>query len=952
MTESGAKSSKEDLSKEALSKEALSKEDLNEVIVDLDPSDENSNKIKRRLLLRRFWQSAFGFWSKTRGERRAWFLTGLILILVLLNLAASFGMNIWNREIFDALEKHDSSRVLFIALIYFPLLAASVCITIAQVYGKMTMQRRWRAWLTHHMSLNNLAALLGDKGDLAGAEPLYRRALAASEKVQGREHPNTAVMVNNLGGLLRKKSDFSGAEPLYRRALAIRERSLGAEHPDTARSLDNLANLLAGEGNYAGAELLYRRALAIREKVLGPKHPDTATSLNNLAVLLTSKGDYTEAETLCRRALAVSQAVFGSGHNFTGTSLNTLGALLKAKGDYAGAEPLFREALAIHEKTLGRDHPDTGVVLNNLAQVLWAEDQRTEARDLFGRASSLQASNLSRWLVPLEEVDQKGFVQSLNSVDVLISFHLNQPQDKQAEQQALWALLQRKGRLEEIQALQRGWAKRQPELFNRWQLVQHAVHACLEPGEEPESLPLASPAKRRCGSDDSGFLERQQLANTALLSLYASMPRSQQDVGNVGFQELQGVLRDGGWALVEIADYMVYSPKRPQNENWGPHRYVAYVLFADGRIESKDLGEADRINEAVANVRRLDADPTSSIGAVRGAAKKLYELTLAQIEQLLKGQNKLYMAADGDLGLVDFSSLVDRDGRWFIEEHLVVNLTSGRDLVRLERTAAETKGTHGDYLVANPSFLFRNARMTRGSSDQAGSTKQTLGSPTVGCSVTFGKGGSWPRVGITAQEIAEFRTALPGLKVYEKEQASESVVKQIARPRTLWFITHGFFCENVSTGGIPKEMTERRWDDPMLRGALVLAGAQVGGVGDGEDGYLQSAEIVDRDWQGAELAVLGACETALGVPSIGDGVYGMRRAFIVAGVRSQVMTLWRVSQAPTFELLEAFANFLHAGKGKAEALREAQRQMLRKYPHPYYWAGFHFTGDPAPLPAN
>src|SRR3954470_10424617 len=133
------------------SNEDLPKEDLNEVIVDLDPNDENSNKVKRRLLLRRFWQSAFGFWSKTRGERRAWFLTVLILVLIFLNLAASFGMNIWNREIFDALEKRDSSRVLLVALIYFPLLAASVCVIIAQVYGKMTMQRRWRAWLTHHL---------------------------------------------------------------------------------------------------------------------------------------------------------------------------------------------------------------------------------------------------------------------------------------------------------------------------------------------------------------------------------------------------------------------------------------------------------------------------------------------------------------------------------------------------------------------------------------------------------------------------------------------------------------------------------------------------------------------------------------------------------------------------------------------------------------------------------
>src|SRR5262245_32556566 len=138
-------------SKDNLSKRDADEEDINEVIVDLDPNDENSNKVKRQLLLRRFWQSAFGFWSRTRGERRSWFLTGLMLVLIFLNLAASYGMNIWNREIFDALEKRDSSRVLFIALIYFPLLAASVCVMIAQVYGKMTMQRRWRAWLTHHL---------------------------------------------------------------------------------------------------------------------------------------------------------------------------------------------------------------------------------------------------------------------------------------------------------------------------------------------------------------------------------------------------------------------------------------------------------------------------------------------------------------------------------------------------------------------------------------------------------------------------------------------------------------------------------------------------------------------------------------------------------------------------------------------------------------------------------
>jgi CHAT domain-containing protein len=340
--------------------------------------------------------------------------------------------------------------------------------------------------------------------------------------------------------------------------------------------------------------------------------------------------------------------------------------------------------------------------------------------------------------------------------------------------------------------------------------------------------------------------------------------------------------------------------------------------------------------------------------AVQRAAKELYDQTMGQLEEVLKDQSKLYVAADGDLGLIDFGSLIDRKGRWFVEEHLVVNLTSGRDLVRLKRADAERKGARGDYLVANPSFLFKDARAPRnGATASAAPAGATLGSSGLRCSAAFGKGGLWPRIGITKEQIGGFRTALPGLKVYEREQARESVVKQIERPRTLWFITHGFFCESADAasgpGGNPTPSAERRWDDPLTRGALVLAGGQVGGLGDGEDGYLQGTEIVDRNWGGTELVVLGACETALGVPRIGDGVYGMRRAFALAGVRSQVMTLWRVSQAHTFELLASFANHLHAGKGKAEALREAQREMLKKHLHPYYWAGFFFIGDPTPL---
>jgi vitamin B12/bleomycin/antimicrobial peptide transport system ATP-binding/permease protein len=124
--------------------------DIDQTIVDLDPDNEHSQKLRRRLLLRRFWQSATSFW-RGPGARAQWLLTGTILLTVLFALGASYGMNVWNRAIFDALEKHEVHRVFVLSLVYFPLLALSVCFMAGQVYARMTMQRHWRCWLTHHL---------------------------------------------------------------------------------------------------------------------------------------------------------------------------------------------------------------------------------------------------------------------------------------------------------------------------------------------------------------------------------------------------------------------------------------------------------------------------------------------------------------------------------------------------------------------------------------------------------------------------------------------------------------------------------------------------------------------------------------------------------------------------------------------------------------------------------
>ena len=112
----------------------------------LEESGEDTEELRRQYLLRRFWQTASGFWS-VRGPRIAWLLSGALLVIILFNVAASYGMNLWNRAIFDALETRNSNAVFFLSMIYFAILLASVAVNVTQVYARLTLQRRWRQWL-------------------------------------------------------------------------------------------------------------------------------------------------------------------------------------------------------------------------------------------------------------------------------------------------------------------------------------------------------------------------------------------------------------------------------------------------------------------------------------------------------------------------------------------------------------------------------------------------------------------------------------------------------------------------------------------------------------------------------------------------------------------------------------------------------------------------------------
>ena len=244
------------------------------------------------------------------------------------------------------------------------------------------------------LSLNNLALLLQDEGDLAGARARHERALAIREKTLGPEHPDTAESLNNLALLLQAQGELAAARPLFERALAIYQKVRGPEHPSTATSLNNLALLLQAQGDLAGARPLYERALAIYQKALGPEHPLTAAGLNNLAFLMEAQGDRAGARPLYERALAIDEKALGPEHPGTASDLSRLALLLQRQGDLAPARPLFEGALAIREKVLGPEHPQTVMSLDNLAGLLHDLGDLALARPLYERTLALREKML------------------------------------------------------------------------------------------------------------------------------------------------------------------------------------------------------------------------------------------------------------------------------------------------------------------------------------------------------------------------------------------------------------------------------------------------------------------------------------------------------------------------------------------------------------------------------
>ncbi|MBE7385875.1 MAG: tetratricopeptide repeat protein [Leptolyngbya sp. SIO1E4] len=809
-------------------------------------------------------------------------------------------------------------------------------------------------------SLHNLAALYWDQGRYSEVEPLQLEALAITREQLGERHPQVADRLNNLAALYRAQGRYSEAEPLQLEALAIDREQLGERHPQVASSLNTLALLYHDQGRYSEAEPLYRDALAIFREQLGERHRQVANGLNNLAELYRDQGLYSEAEPLYREALAIFREHLGEHHPDVATSLNNLALLYQDQGRYSEAEPLHLDALAIRREQLGERHPHVANGLNSLAILYGFQGNLPQAIRSLQAGLAIEEQHLELNLATLAEAQRQAYAATLmGSTNSAISLHLQiAPDNPEATKLALTTLLRRKGRLLEsglnsLQVLRQNLTPEAQAMLDQLTAKRQALAALVY--NPPTTLTTAQ--------YQAQLMQLEQDANQLEAALARSSARYQAESTPVEIATLQEQIPAHG-VLVEYIRYRPYDATNPAN-SWGAPRYAAYLLFPDGRIEAVDLGEAAAIDAAVnafSRELRQGALSVSSLTSLEAATRNLQSRIFDPIAPYLADQEHLLISPDSELNRIPFEALqTEAGGDYLVQRYQISYLNSGRDLLTLDVTEPSTTPA---LILANPDYDTADSSVpiAQASSSSQPDTR-SLGDNRRSIELQDLEFGPLPGTATEAEAIAD---VLPNATILTEAQASENILKTVAAPRILHIATHGFFLENAnpsspgSRSGLAVVLDENAptnspvgvaVENPLLRSGLALAGFNARSSGD-EDGVLTALEAANLNLFGTQLVVLSACDTGLGDIANGEGIYGLRRAFTLAGAETQLMSLWLVSDDGTSDLMARYYDKLTSGMGRGEALRETQLEMIRegeRYSHPYYWASFILAGDWRPL---
>ena len=789
---------------------------------------------------------------------------------------------------------------------------------------------------------NELAMLAGARGDVATQERLLRQAVDGFELAlkRSQKHPE---LVQALGSALRNLAsvraaagDLAEAEALFRRSLTL-ARAVSSPETQT-RALLYLGVFLAKHGKSSEGEALLREALRSYEQALPADHPLLLAVCVNLGELaLSVHGDAADAEVWYRRAVEIAEKGWAP-RMFA--ALSGLARSLELKGEQAAAEATHQQAVASAEAQFGPMHPVVLSCLDDLARFYAATDRPNEELRIRSRAAELSERLLAHALAAGSDRQRRAFAQRAgirSGVDGALTLNLQRaPTSPATAGLALTTLLRTKGRALEATADAARRVRRGLNVSNARQLAALAARrAALA------ILTFRGPEKGQSAKDfQTAYARASEEVDALERPLGTRAGGGTAAAEAVSWERVQKVI-PCGTALVEFVLYRPLDAGRAQldNQRWGASRYAAYLLSCAGDPAAFDLGPADEIDALTTSLRERIArrsdewrEPASALYA---RLVQPYATHLAQLEVL-------FIAPDAGLNLLPFATLLDGRAELMVAHHRLTFLASGRDLL------AQRSGPS----ARTPSLVI--GALAYGSPRRS-AARDPLHEALFS---------ALPGTGLEARTV---RQALGDAVLWTGVGATELAFKQVHGPRVLHLATHGFFLNGqlasqpavrgifLAPGELPLDQEAEPYESdgqPLLRAGVALSGANRRVSGANEDGIVTALELASIDLDGTELVTLSACETALGEVERGEGVLGLRRALVMAGSRTQLLSLWRIADQSTVSLMSQFYRGLAQGESRSAALRNAQLALLASpaYGHPYFWAGFVLSGEDGPMP--
>jgi CHAT domain-containing protein len=842
----------------------------------------------------------------------------------------------------------------------------------------LSIGERWLAPCSPYSAIfvNDLAISSWEEKEYFEARRLYRKAAAilddCLEKTGVSPNPSTrATTALNEAAIAAEMGDWAEAERLYRTAVDMWSKTLGADHAFVARGLDGLADVVASQGRFDEARRLYEQVLAMRRRTLKPAHPQIAWTLASLAAVTWKAGEPAAAARFADEAVAVfGKSGAGDEPDRYPQALELKGLLQASNGRVRDGRANLEKALSERSRIFGRTHPLVAHTQVSIAEVDFAAGANDAAlaaaldAEREGRAHLLFTA---RYLP--ERVALAYAARRPRGLDLALSAALTTP-DRHAD--VLDALIRSRGLvLDELAArahtLRTAGRQMSAAAQRAQQARQRYANLLVRSLDESVARSLMDRARQE-KEDAERVLAEESASERAEIARVA-----------VGLDEVRRSLPAGS-VLVSFAQFNRSTRRIAIDGTSNKTPSVAAFVLGAGQpgVAFIPLGTVANIEQRVLGFRREASgtrvlsgrNPENAMFEYRRVGDALRQTIWDPIAAHLREATRIFVVPDGAIGLVPLAALPVGATSYLLEHSPPISyLSAERDLAAT--AVSGRSGARGILALGGaafgeassaaaiapapaPALPGASAGDTRSAGDCAG--VQSLQFQPLSGTVA------------EAQEISQLWAARQKgepARLLLGSEASETTFKRSAHEyRVLHLATHGFFLTDACGAGAPRATRgvgaltaaapPSRAENPLLLSGLALAGAnrRASASADGDDGILTAEEVAGLDLGGVEWAVLSACDTGVGEIAAGEGVFGLRRAFQIAGARSVIMSLWSVEDLSTRAWMKAlYESRFDRNRPTADAVHEASLAVLRDRrskglsTHPFYWAAFIAAGD-------